>query len=156
MSDPRARSLVVLLLVALLGLGVGCSSGGAQAGAAATTDGMSNAEVRDWYNAQVATIPEQNQAWLAEGISTELRAERAYQIRHDARIEARNMMSSEVEVHQLRARDRAKYGNPDGPTFDYLVEKNRDKGLEGDAVYEAIIESSSRTDDKVNMRFKGK
>jgi hypothetical protein len=151
----RARSLLVLLLVALFS--VGCSSGGAGAGAAAITDGaMTNAEVRDWYNAQVATIPTQNQAWLGEGLSAELRARQAYTIRHDARIEARNMMSNKAEVEQLRARDQVKYGDRDGPTFEYLVDKNRDKGLEGDAVYEAIIESSARTDEQTNARFKTK
>jgi hypothetical protein len=32
---------------------------------------MTNAEVHDWYNAQVSTIPKQNQAWLGEGLSAE-------------------------------------------------------------------------------------
>lgn len=145
----------MLLLVALVSFG--CSSGGAGAGPAVTSDGaMTNAEVRDWYNAQVATIPAQNQTWLAEGLSAELRAQQAYTVRHDARIEARNMMSNKAEVEQLRARDQVKYGDPDGPSFDYLVKKNRDKGLEGDAVYEAIIESSARTDEQTNARFRHK
>ncbi|KIG14077.1 hypothetical protein DB30_07264 [Enhygromyxa salina] len=155
MLGMRVRSFVVFLLVAMFSFG--CSSGGAPAGQAVTSDGaMTNAEVRDWYNAQVATIPEQNQAWLAEGLSAEQRAQKAYSIRHDARSEARNKMSNKAEVESLRARDQAKYGNPDGPTLEYLVDKNRGKGLEGDAVYEAIIESSSRTDEQTNKRFGSK
>ncbi|PRQ06872.1 hypothetical protein [Enhygromyxa salina] len=152
----KLRALLVVLIVALFS--VGCRGDvGASASSAAARDGaMTNEQVRDWYNAQVATIPEQNQAWLAEGLSAELRAQRAYAIRHDARIEARNKMSSEAEVEQLRARDQAKYGDPDGPTFEYLVDKNRGKGLEGDAIYEAIIESSARTDEQTNARFRGK
>lgn len=155
MSKLRAHSWVLLLLVALFSFG--CSGGSAEAGPVVTTEGaMTNAEVRDWYNAQVSTIPAQNQAWLAEGLSAEQRARQAYAIRHEARIEARNMMPSAAEVAQLRARDQAKYGDPDGPSFDWLVAKNLSKGLEGDAIYEAIIESSSRTDAKINARFKTK
>jgi hypothetical protein len=155
MSKLRAPSWLVFLLVALLSFG--CSGGGSEAGPVVTTEGaMTNAEVRDWYNARVSTIPAQNQAWLAEGLSAEQRAQQAYAIRHDARIEARNMMPSNAEVAQLRARDQAKYGDPDGPTFEWLVDKNRSKGLEGDAIYEAIIESSSRTDEQTNARFKTK
>ena len=149
--------MLVLLLLALFSFGCGSGGGAASTAAVTTSEGaMTNAEVRDWYNAQVSTIPEQNQGWLAEGLSAQLRAQRAYQLRHDARIEARNKMADPVEVEQLRARDQLKYGDPNGPSFDYLVKKNRDKGLEGDAIYEAIIESSSRTDAKTNALFKKK
>lgn len=110
----------------------------------------SDAEIRSWYNERVATIPAQNQGWIAEGLSAEQRARRAYEIRHQARIEARERMSNRREVAGLRARDRLKYGDPDGPSFEYLVEKNRERGLEGDAVYEAIIESAAQTNEVVN------
>ena len=62
-------------------------------------------------------------------------------------------MQNKQEVIDLQARDQEKYGNPDGPTFDYLVEKNRKKGLEGDAVYEDIIGSSNRTNQEYNEKF---
>ena len=40
------------------------------------------------------------------------------------------------------------------PPFDEMVVLiNQEKGLEGDAVYEAIIESSSRTSAEYNARF---
>jgi PII-like signaling protein len=68
------------------------------------------------------------------------------------------MMSDPSEVEDLRKRDQEKYGNPDGPTFEWLVNQNQQKGLAGDAVYEAIVVSSQRTDKKVNESFnlKGK
>jgi len=78
----------------------------------------------------------------------------AVAIRHDARIMSRAMMSDPAEVEDLRKRDMEKYGNPDGPTFDQLVRRNRENGLTGDAVYEAIVESSQRTDQAVNERFR--
>jgi hypothetical protein len=56
------------------------------------------------------------------------------------------MMADPREVDLLQARDVSQYGNPDGPTFEYLVQQLTNAGLEGDAVYEAIIEGSYRTD----------
>ena len=86
-----------------------------------------NAEIRQWYNDQVAPITRLNETWMKEGLSAE-RAKRAYELRHSARIKARAMMQIEEEVTQLQRRDMEKYGNPDGPTFDYLVQKNREAG----------------------------
>jgi hypothetical protein len=60
------------------------------------------------------------------------------------------MMANADEVKALQERDREKYGNPDGPTFEWLVEKARKKNLSGDAIYESIISSSQRTDTGTN------
>jgi hypothetical protein len=60
------------------------------------------------------------------------------------------MMSDPAELAALQERDRAKYGNPDGPTFEWLLERARAKGLEGDAAYLSIVESAQRTDASVN------
>ena len=71
-----------------------------------------------------------------------------------ARITARAMMSDPAEVKGLQARDLAKYGNPDGPTFEQLLEKNRKKGATGDDVYLGIIDSSQRTNKAANAQVK--
>lgn len=113
----------------------------------------SNEEIRQWYSDTVDKIPDLNEQWIAEGVSVEERAKRAHDIRHDARVKAREMMQNKQEVADLQARDAEKYGNPDGPTFEYLVEKNRQKGLEGDAVYEAIIGSANRTNREYNEKY---
>ena len=63
------------------------------------------------------------------------------------------MMANPEEVELLRERDIAEYGNPGGPTFEFLVEKLKDAGLEEDAIYEAIIEGSYRTNAGVNRRL---
>ena len=81
------------------------------------------------------------------------RAEEAWRIRHDARVAARAMMANPVEVELLRQRDIAEYGNADGPTFESLVAKLKEEGLERDAVYEAIIDGSYRTNTGVNRRL---
>jgi hypothetical protein len=50
----------------------------------------------------------------------------------------------------LQDRDLEKYGHADGPTFSQLLERNREKGLEGDAIYQAILDSAQRTDGETN------
>lgn len=112
-----------------------------------------NQEVRLHYNRLVGTIGPANERWKQEGVAVEERARRAYGMRHDARILTRAMMSDAQEVEEVRQRDLEVYGNPDGPTFEYLVERQRSKGVTGDAVYEAIIESSQRTNETLNKRF---
>ncbi len=61
-------------------------------------------------------------------ISAQARAEMAGGVRHGARLQARSMMPDPVEVELLRQRDVAVYGDLDGPTFEFLVEKLRRAG----------------------------
>src|SRR5215510_8631937 len=89
--------------------------------------------------------PQLNQQWLAAGLSARERAERAWRMRHTARLEARAMMADPTEVELLRARDMALYGNADGPTFAFLIEQGRRSGFTDQAIYEAIIEGAYRT-----------
>lgn len=63
------------------------------------------------------------------------------------------MMTDPAEVELLRARDLTAYGNPDGPTFEFLVEKLKEAGLEANAAYEAIVEGSYRTNAGVSRQL---
>ncbi|HEY3452311.1 MAG TPA: hypothetical protein VGK67_38560 [Myxococcales bacterium] len=110
----------------------------------------SDCEIRGYYNQLVAQIAASDAALKAAGKTAEERARTASEHRHNARLTCRAMMESRAEVEKLRARDQEKYGNPDGPTFDQLMEKNRAKGLAGDAPFEEIVASSQRTDEAVN------
>lgn len=112
-----------------------------------------NGDVRAAYLQMVAAIGPANERWKQENVPAEERAKRAYQMRKDARLLARAMMKDPAEVELLRKRDLEKYGSPDGPSFDWLVERERKKGLGGDAVWEAIVESAQRTDRAVNEVF---
>jgi hypothetical protein len=58
------------------------------------------------------------------------------------------------QIHLLQERDLAKYGKPDGPTFEFLVENNEKLGLVGDEIYEAIIVSSMKVNIGVNKRLR--
>jgi hypothetical protein len=115
---------------------------------------MTNKEIRQWYIDQVSTVPHLDQQWRQQGIPVEERAFRAWQVRHDARIRAREMMESAEEVELLRQRDIKFYGNPDGPSFEHLVIQAVARGLQGEEIYQSIISSSSRTDEQVNKRLK--
>lgn len=110
----------------------------------------SNRDIRARYVCAAIGIGVLNEQWKAQGLAASERAKRAYQVRHDARVTARAMMASAAEVQALKERDREKYGDPDGPTFDWLVKKAEQKGLSGDAVFEEIITSAQRTDAAVN------
>lgn len=105
----------------------------------------SNCDIRIWYNYQVVAIARLNERWTANGVALMERAKKAYQIRHNARVNGRFMMADRFEVATLRDRDNKKYGNPDGPTFEYLVKYHSESGFEGNEIYERIIESSART-----------
>jgi len=112
----------------------------------------SNKEIRQWYNDEVGKIPKLNEKWKNQGLSTKERAKKAYDIRHNARLKARSMMSNKDEVLALQKRDLKKYKNPDGPTFEQLVEKF-ENDLTGDDIFEAIIGGSKRTDATYNKNL---
>jgi hypothetical protein len=90
---------------------------------------MTNSDIRAGYRERAAEIPNLNQEWIAQGISLEEGALRAWRIRHELRLQARSMMENPDEIEDLRERDLRLYGNPDGPTFDQLVQEGYQRGL---------------------------
>lgn len=111
---------------------------------------VTNCDIRLWYNFQVVAIGKINEKWMQDGIDLETRAHKAFEMRHEARVNARFMMQNPEEVAALQARDQEKYGNPNGPTFEYLLDKNMGKGMSREAALQSIIDSSSRTDSGYN------
>src|SRR5689334_18690422 len=91
-------------------------------------DRLSVDEVRNWYNAYVSVMLEYNEEWEAEGVSSEERAYRCYTIRHRARIMARELGGT-FPRYLAEWRDLWWYGNRDGPLFDDLVKKGRQRSL---------------------------
>lgn len=115
---------------------------------------MEDGAVRHWYNAQVEQIGALNDQWAAAGVPAHERAAMTHAIRHDARVAARAAMKNRAGVEQLRQRDIEKYGNPDGPTFAYLVADWRRRGVQSDdEIYAQVIGGSARTNAEVNARF---
>jgi hypothetical protein len=112
-----------------------------------------NVEIRLWYHEQIANILVLSKQWLSKDVSALERAKRAWQMRYDARLKARSFMDDPLQVDQLRKRDLQLYSNPDGPTFEFLCERLKEKGLEGNAIYEEIILLSTRTNAEVDKKL---
>lgn len=108
---------------------------------------------RRWYNAELAKASPLDKAWEDAGVSLEERARRLQDVRHRARVDARDMMKSRLGVRWLQFRDLRKYGNKDGPTFDGMVRRRKKAGLSGDRVYQSIIDSFDKTDPKTNKKY---
>jgi len=113
---------------------------------------MTNEEIRSWYLAGVSAIHPLNERWVREGASLEERARRSWRFRHDLRAAARELMQDPVEMEALRARDLQLYGNPDGPTFEQLVEEEKARGLTEAQAYERIVQGSQSTNPEVNRK----
>ena len=63
------------------------------------------------------------------------------------------MMLDKQEVRMLWERDQKLYGNPDGPTFEFLIRKANELGFTGDQVYEWIVKGSQKTNREFNKKF---
>ena len=109
--------------------------------------------IRARYVCAAHAIGKLDEGWRRAGLGAEQRARRAHAIRHAARIEARKRMVDRAAVLALEARDTKKYGNPNGPAFDFLVDKAQARGLRGDAVFEDIVRSAQLTNWWTNMRY---
>lgn len=110
----------------------------------------SDRQIRQFYLERVSMIGAADQALREAGESAEARARAAYDARYVARMTARAMMQDAAALEALQLRDREKYGSPDGPSFEYLLERGRQKGLAGDELYESIVASAQRTDAATN------
>lgn len=164
-DDPTVRAQSLLLSLALLGCTPRDAGGDATSTkpfpdssaqvASLRQSGVvwTNGEIRAFYLRRVAAIAPADQQWKKEGLPAVERAHRAFQMRKDARLLTRAMMADRAEVAALGVRDQEKYGSPDGPTFEWLVAHEQQRGHAGDAVYEAIVESAQRTDRSVNEAF---
>ena len=166
MSDKMAAWIARVLLVVTVALGAACHRDapalptGPLPSTPAEAEAMkrsgsrwSNGEIRALYLSKARAIADEDTRERAAGVPILERARRAFAARHEARLLCRAMMADRSEEQLLERRDQAKYGHPDGPTFDELVAHERSKGRGGDDAFQAIIESSQRTDSAVNGAF---
>jgi hypothetical protein len=58
---------------------------------------------------------------------------------------ARNMMFFGPDVTQLELRNIHKYGDPNGPTWDWLYQRGVERGLTEDQIYQSIADGSLET-----------
>jgi len=108
--------------------------------------GKHNFEIRDEYHADKSRAPNAVADVRAAGGSVKDQAYTAWSIRRKARMDARAKMDL-IPRLKLQFRDLVKYGNPNGPGWKQSVARRAEKtGLEGDQLYEAIIDNSQMTD----------
>lgn len=110
---------------------------------------MTNREIRSWYLREVSKIASLDREWQNRGDSLDVRAQEAWQRRHDLRLRAREMMEDPAEVELLRARDFRLYGNLDGPTLDDLIQRLRSR-----SAYD-IREPFARSDESPQLQAAG-
>ena len=100
---------------------------------------LSNTEARQWYLLQEKKIAEQ----IDRSLPIQKQAEQAFNLRNQYRTGARELMSGRTLAEEL-------YKFEPNLTWEEIVKKQIDKGLSGDDIYKAILESSQRSRTSVN------
>ena len=100
---------------------------------------LSNVEARKWYLKQEAKIPDM----IDKSLSLEKQAKQAFNLRNQFRTQTRELMADRTTAESL-------YKTDPNLTWEEVVRKQSAKGLEGDDIYRAIIESSQRSRKSVN------
>ena len=115
---------------------------------------FTNKEIRDDYNTVNQGIPALNEEWKQQGMTATERAMKASGIRHEMRMTSRELMGHDGEKLGLLIRDAQEYGDGEGPSFEQVVAKIKTKTptLEGDALMEAVVLSSTKTNKKFTER----
>jgi hypothetical protein len=104
---------------------------------------LSAEETRTVYTQGELRMRELNEQLAEQGLSTEERAKIMFEQRNALRSWTRDLMSNRALADQLNATE-------PNLTFGDLVAKNQAKGVTGDDLYRAIIESSIRSRGSVN------
>ncbi len=104
---------------------------------------LSDEETRTVYTTLELKMREIRDKLLRDGVGAEERARTMYGLRATIRSWTRALMQNRELADDLNANER-------NPTFEELVEKNRARGKVGDEIYEAIVESSTRSRGSVN------
>lgn len=100
---------------------------------------LSNKETREWYVEQEANIVN----LLDTEFPLRYQAYQAFIIRNKVRSKARDLMADREAADKLNATEK-------NLTWDQLVQRQKDKGLEDDEIYSEIIASSQRSRKSVN------
>lgn len=103
---------------------------------------MSIYRTRIWYKWQESLI----ESKLDHDKPLEEAAKDAFNMRNKIRIKARESMPDESWAQYLME-------NEKNLTFEQLVSKNKEKGLEGDELWNKIISSSMSSRNRVNSLF---
>jgi hypothetical protein len=103
-------------------------------------------ETRTVYTNAELLMRQLNERLIDAGASIEERARIMSALRASVRTWTRELMADRVQAETLHTKER-------NPSFEDLVAKERARGREGDEIYQAIIESSTRSRPSVNEFF---
>lgn len=95
---------------------------------------LSNVDARKWYLEQEAKIPD----LIDDSLPLEQQARQVFDLRNQYRMQDRELMSDRQLAESL-------YASDSNLTWEQIIQKQIDKGLSGDDIYKAIIESSQHT-----------
>lgn len=107
---------------------------------------LSNEEARTVYTRGELNMRELNERLIKQGLSAEERSVILFEQRNSLRTWSRGLMSDRAEAERL-------FKNEPNMTYDQLIAKNRARGLAGDQLFNAIIDSSVRSRASVNETF---
>jgi GNAT superfamily N-acetyltransferase len=99
---------------------------------------LSEAEASTVYAHGEQRMRDLNEQFIRVGVSAEERARVLSELRNSLRAWTRDLMSNRATAEFLTA-------NESNPTFDELVARNEERGLAGDAVFEAIVDSATHS-----------
>ena len=105
---------------------------------------LSNQAARRWYNDKLNTI--ENPYRTIQDLRQQ--AEKLHELRNTTKQQARELMQDRIMAWRLNIDPRTKI-----KPFEYYVKKYSKKGENLDEVYRKIIDSSKRTNDKVNKKY---
>ena len=105
---------------------------------------LSNQAARRWYNDKLNTIG--NPYRTIQDLRQQ--AEKLHELRNTTKQQARELMQDRIMAWRLNNDPRTKI-----KPFEYYVKKYSKKGENLDEVYRKIIDSSKRTNDKVNKKY---
>ena len=112
-------------------------------------DKMDNIVTRYWYHTFIAELGNMHKALERKielkQLSWDEYAKLAFDMRHHARVYTRALMADQMAEALLERRDQMKYGNREGPTFEYLLEEQRKMHKTPEESDRAIVYSSIRT-----------
>jgi RHS repeat-associated protein len=155
LSAPTAEREILAAQVELVFMFAGQSASAVPLARSASATQAQAAQLRGIYKDGARQIAALADSLAKKGTPLQRIAEILSEERHKNRLAVRGKMSEWLDVAALKARDLFTYGNPDGPTFDWLVARARAKGLSGDDVWKYIIGSSSRTHAATDQRLLG-
>jgi len=101
---------------------------------------LDNVEARKWYLSHEEKIAEQ----VDRSLPIKEQARQAFDLRNQYRTEARELMADRKLAESL-------YESDPNYTWEQMVQKQINRGLTGDDIYKAILESSQRSRKSVNQ-----